>query len=133
ARHARVGVSHGYGDNPAEEIQVLVALHVPQVLHAGVVSDQWIRIISGDRREKILLVLFHDLVFSHGCSVGIRRLYDLAEGWEQKNKAFQPMVFVAPALLPVSKSCGAQAPSPAYCIELLNLCKGRIDEPVPAG
>src|SRR6185312_11504052 len=52
--------------NPAKEIQVLVSLHVPQVLHAGVVCNQRVRVIRRDGREEILLVLFEDLVFGHG-------------------------------------------------------------------
>jgi hypothetical protein len=48
------------------------------VLHAGVVGDQRIRIIGGDGREEILLVLFDDLVFSHGCSVKDKEIVRLA-------------------------------------------------------
>src|SRR5689334_17118400 len=116
ARHARVGVPHRNGDNPAKEIQVLVALHVPKVLHAGVVGDQRIRIISGDGREEILLVLFHDLVFSHGYSGEDKEIVRLGGALGAKKESSW---FCGTGTLAGDRSCGAQAPSPAYYIDLI--------------
>src|SRR5579864_2654573 len=59
-------VTRGDGHNAAEEIQVLVAFHVPDVLHAGVVGDQGIAVIGADGGEKVLLILFYNLIFCHG-------------------------------------------------------------------
>jgi hypothetical protein len=61
---------HGYGHNPAKEIQILVTLHVPQVLHAGVVGHQRFRVVSRNGREEILLVLLEDLIFGHSALRG---------------------------------------------------------------
>ena len=39
----RIGMAGGNGHDAAEEIQILLAVSIPQVLHAGVIGDQGIR------------------------------------------------------------------------------------------
>ena len=61
----RIAMADGDSHDAAKEIQVLVALGVPQVLHAGVISHQRFRVISADGRKEVLLMLFEYLFFGH--------------------------------------------------------------------
>ena len=49
--NAGIRMAYGDGDDAAKEVQVLVAIDVPQVLHAGVIGDQRLGEVIGDRRE----------------------------------------------------------------------------------
>ena len=44
-------MAHGDGHNAAEEIQVFIAVRVPEVLHAGMVSHQRLGVIISDGRK----------------------------------------------------------------------------------
>ena len=52
----RVAVTHGDGQDAAEEIEVLVAFQVPQVLHLAAVGDEGLLEVVGHRGPKIFLV-----------------------------------------------------------------------------
>ena len=56
-RDLRIAVAHADGHDPAEEIEVLVALDIPQVLHRAVVGHQRMLVIVRHRRPQKLLVL----------------------------------------------------------------------------
>ena len=54
-------MSHGNGQDAAEEIEILVAFHVPEVLHLAAVGHQRLLEIIGHRRPQIFFVLGDDL------------------------------------------------------------------------
>src|SRR5581483_6120007 len=49
--NARIRVADGNGDDAAEEVEILFALDVPQILHAGMICDQRICEVVRDRRK----------------------------------------------------------------------------------
>ncbi len=57
AGNLRVAVAHGNSQDAAKEIEIFVALHVPQVLHLAAVSYQRLLEIIGHRRPQIFFVL----------------------------------------------------------------------------
>ncbi len=62
---ARVSMAHGDGHDAAEEIQILVAINVPYVLHGRMVGHERVVVIRGDGREKVLLMFPDNFVFGH--------------------------------------------------------------------
>ena len=65
-RDLRIAMSQPDRHDPAEEIEVLVPLDVPQVLHRGVVGHERVLIVVRHRRPQIFLVLADDL-FAAAC------------------------------------------------------------------
>ena len=61
-----IAVADADGDDAAEEIEVFVALDVPEILHRGVVGDERMLVIIRDRRPEIFLVLADDLFAAAG-------------------------------------------------------------------
>jgi len=55
-------VADADGDDAAKEIEILLAVEIPKVLHAGVVGDERFLVIINDRRPQEFLVLFYYLV-----------------------------------------------------------------------
>jgi len=53
-------------DDAAEKVEVLVAFHVPQILHRTVVGDERVLVIIGHRRPDEFLVLADDFFTSGG-------------------------------------------------------------------
>jgi len=51
-----VAVTHGDGQDAAEEIEILVAFHVPEVLHFAAVGHQRLLEVVGHRGPKVFLV-----------------------------------------------------------------------------
>ena len=61
----RVGMTNRDGHDAAEEVEILVAIGIPEILHAGVICDERLREVRCDRWEKILLMFANDFFFSH--------------------------------------------------------------------
>ena len=57
-----IAVADGNGEDAAEEVEVLVAVEVPEVLHLAAVGDQRLLEVVGDRGPEIFLVLGDDFV-----------------------------------------------------------------------
>src|SRR5690349_21919889 len=67
-------MAHRNRDDAAEEIEVLFAVGVPQVLHAGVVGDQRLGVVGGDGGKQELFIFAGNLFFGHeylpvGCTL----------------------------------------------------------------
>jgi len=95
-----VAVADGDGQDAAEEIEVLVAVEIPEVLHLAAVGDQGLLEVVGDRGPEVFFVLGDDFVAAGaagelGCgnelcwcghgrvlivSSGCSKVYDVA-GW----------------------------------------------------
>ena len=60
-----VRVPHADRDDPAQEVEVLPALDVANVLALGVVNHQRVFIVRGDAVEDVFLMLADDFVFGH--------------------------------------------------------------------
>jgi len=56
----RVAVPHGDGQDAAEEIEVPVAVKIPQVLHLAAVGDERLLEVVGHRGPKVFLVFGDD-------------------------------------------------------------------------
>ena len=61
-----VAMAHAHGDDPAEEVQVLIAVGVPDILILGARDDQRLLIVMKDGGEEEFLISENDFVFSHG-------------------------------------------------------------------
>ena len=62
-----VAVADRDGQHTAEEIEVALAISVPQLLTPGVIDDDWlIRVVRRDSREDMLPVTFHQC-----CAAGV--------------------------------------------------------------
>ena len=61
------------GDNAAEEVEILLALDVPDVLHLGVIHGNGIGEVVGDRREDVFLLLAVDLCAGEASGFGGNR------------------------------------------------------------
>ena len=64
--HLLVAVADAHGDDAAEEVEILVAVGVPDVLVLGAVDDQRLFVIVEDGGEEEFLIGKNDLVFGHG-------------------------------------------------------------------
>jgi hypothetical protein len=53
------------GDDAAEKVQVLIAVHVPNVLVSSVRDDQRLLEVMKDARKKVLALSEKDLLFRH--------------------------------------------------------------------
>src|SRR6266478_1488829 len=65
AGHLWIAVADRNGQDAAEEIQVLAAFQVPQVLHFAAVRHQRPLVVIGHRRPEILLVLGDYLIAAY--------------------------------------------------------------------
>src|SRR3954464_2595685 len=90
--HPRIAVAYTDGDYAAEEIEVLFAIHIPDVLHEAVIHGNRLGEIVGDRRKDEFLLLAIDLFVrqvrflgwdcrrGHVCLVGLRN-HDKPGDW----------------------------------------------------
>jgi hypothetical protein len=58
-------MSHRHGHDPAKEIEIFLAFHVPHELHAGVVRHKRVGVVGAYGGEKIFAVFRYDFVFVH--------------------------------------------------------------------
>ncbi len=63
--HFFIGVAHADGDNAAQKVEILLAVHVEEVLALAVVEHQRVFVIGGDAVEQIVFVLANNFVFGH--------------------------------------------------------------------
>jgi hypothetical protein len=63
-------MAHAYGDDAAEEIEVLVAVGIPHVLILGARDYERFFVEVEDAREEEFLVRENDFVFSHELCLG---------------------------------------------------------------
>ena len=58
--HARIAVADADGDDAAEKVEILFALHIPHVLHERVIHGKRIGVVGRDRRKDVFLLLAID-------------------------------------------------------------------------
>ena len=66
AGDARVGVAYADGDDAAEEVEVALPFHVPDVLHVAALEGQRVGEVVGDGGVDELLLLAVDFASVHG-------------------------------------------------------------------
>ena len=66
AFHLIVAMAHADGENAAEEVQILVAVRVPDELIFGMIQNQRLLEVMEDGREQKILIGENDFFFGHG-------------------------------------------------------------------
>ena len=62
---ARIGVTNRDGDDPAEKVEILFSIGIPEILHAGVIGDEGLGVIRRDGWKQVLLMFANNFFFSH--------------------------------------------------------------------
>ena len=68
-----IGVADGDGEDAAEEIEILAAFEIPDVLHVGAVGDQRMLVEIGDGGPEVFAMLAQDFGAAVGGGRGSRR------------------------------------------------------------